>query len=77
MGDFKSKLPDLNELGSMAGKLFKGLKSSVNEIVDDYKKKREDKEGKEDKENKTSTETKTTKTTSSTPKDDDAKQEEK
>ena len=40
MSDFKSKLPDFNELGSMAGKIFKGLKSSVDEIVSDYKKKR-------------------------------------
>lgn len=40
MSDFKSKLPDLNELSSMAGKLFKGLKNSVNEIIDDYKQKR-------------------------------------
>lgn len=41
MGDFKSKLPDLKELGSMTEKLFKGIKSSVTEIIDDYKKKRE------------------------------------
>lgn len=41
MSDFKSKLPDLKELTSMGEKLFKGLKSSVTEIIDDYKKKRE------------------------------------
>jgi len=39
MSDLKSKLPDLNELGSMAGKLFKDIKSSVCEIMDDYKQK--------------------------------------
>jgi len=42
MSDFKSKLPDFNELSSMAGKLFKDLKTSVNEIIDDYKKKHQD-----------------------------------
>ncbi|KTC65914.1 Uncharacterised protein (plasmid) [Legionella adelaidensis] len=41
MSDLKSKLPDLKELGSMTSKLFKDLKSSVGEIIDDYKKKRE------------------------------------
>lgn len=40
MSDFKSKLPDLNELGSMASKLFNGIKTSVQEIVHDYKQKR-------------------------------------
>jgi Sec-independent protein translocase protein TatA len=40
MGDFKSKLPDLKELGSMAGKLYKGIKGSMTEIVADYKEKR-------------------------------------
>ena len=39
MSDLKSKLPDLNELGSMAGKLYKDLKTSVCEIIDDYKSK--------------------------------------
>ncbi len=37
MNDLKSKLPDLNELSSMAGKLYKDLKTSVCEIIDDYK----------------------------------------
>ena len=37
MNDLKSKLPDLNELGTMAGKLYKDLKTSVCEIIDDYK----------------------------------------
>lgn len=40
MSDFKSKLPDLQELGSMTGKLFKGIKASVDEIIHDYKEKR-------------------------------------
>jgi hypothetical protein len=40
MSDFKSKIPDLNELTSMAGKLFAGVKTSVKEIINDYKKKR-------------------------------------
>lgn len=47
MGDFKSKLPDLKELGSMTNKLFHGIKSSVNEIVQDYKQKREEQEAQE------------------------------
>ena len=42
MSDLKSKLPDMNEIGSMAGKLFKDVKSSVMEIIDDYKKKHEE-----------------------------------
>lgn len=37
MSDFKSKLPDLNEISSMAGKLFKDIKTSVCEIVETYK----------------------------------------
>lgn len=41
MSDFKSKLPDLKELGSITGKLFKDIKTSVTEIVKDYKEKRE------------------------------------
>lgn len=41
MSDWKSKLPDLNELASMSSKLFNGVKNSVVEIIDDYKKKRE------------------------------------
>lgn len=39
MSDLKSKLPDLEELSSIAGKLFKDVKKSVVEIIDDYKKK--------------------------------------
>ena len=45
MSDFKSKLPDIKELTSMTSKLFKGIKSSVDEIVKDYKDKRATKEG--------------------------------
>lgn len=41
MSDFKSKIPDINELGSMMGKLFKDVKSSVMEIIHDYKQKHE------------------------------------
>jgi len=44
MSDFKSKLPDLGELGSMAGKLFKDVKNSVCEIADAYKEKRKETE---------------------------------
>ncbi|KTD65497.1 hypothetical protein [Legionella spiritensis] len=41
MSDFKSKLPDLKEISSIATKLFKDVKTSVGEIIDDYKQKRE------------------------------------
>ncbi|PJE14861.1 hypothetical protein [Legionella sp.] len=41
MSDFKSKLPDFKEVTSMATKLFKDVKISVCEIIEDYKKKRE------------------------------------
>ena len=37
MADQKSKLPDLNEITSMAGKLFTDVKKSIVEIIDDYK----------------------------------------
>lgn len=39
MGDLKSKLPDLKELGEIGGKLFKDLKASVGEIIATYKQK--------------------------------------
>lgn len=39
MSDSKSKFPDLNEIGTIAGKLFKDIKQSVVEIIDDYKQK--------------------------------------
>lgn len=42
MSDFKSKLPDFKEMTSIASKLFKDVKQSVSEIIDDYKKKREE-----------------------------------
>jgi len=40
MSDLKSKLPDLEEITSIASKFFTDMKNSVSEIVDDYKKKR-------------------------------------
>ena len=40
MSDFKSKLPDLQELTRFTGKFIKDVKDSVCEIVDEYKKKR-------------------------------------
>lgn len=40
MNDFKSKLPDLQELTRFTGKFIKDVKDSVCEIVDEYKKKR-------------------------------------
>lgn len=49
MSDFKSKLPDLKELSSMTGKLFKGIKNSVEEIIQDYKSKRAETEKSETK----------------------------
>ena len=42
MSDLKSKLPDINELSSMAGKLFTDLKKSVGEIIDTYKQKHDE-----------------------------------
>ena len=40
MSDNKSKLPDLKELTSMTGKFLKGIKNTVDEIIEDYKQKR-------------------------------------
>ncbi len=40
MSDFKSKLPDLKELGDITGKLFQDIKTSVFEIMASYKEKR-------------------------------------
>ena len=37
MSDLKSKLPDMNEITSMASKLFKDVKKSITEIISDYK----------------------------------------
>lgn len=47
MSDFKSMLPDFKELASMTNKLYKGLKSSVEEIIHDYKEKRAEPEAQE------------------------------
>ncbi|KTD29422.1 hypothetical protein [Legionella maceachernii] len=44
MNDFKSKLPDFKEFSSMASKLFKDVKTSVCEIIEEYKKKRAEEE---------------------------------
>ena len=41
MSDKKSSLPDINELSSMASKLFKDVKASVSEIICTYKNKRD------------------------------------
>ncbi len=37
-----SKMPSLDEVTSMAGKLFKDIKKSVTEIASDYKAKRKE-----------------------------------
>ncbi len=70
MSDFKSKLPDFKELTSMTSKLYKGIKSSVQEIIQDYKDKRAETETKPTEENKASSkpEEKTT-TSPSSPKE--------
>ncbi len=47
MSDFKSKLPNFEEITSMTSKLFKGIKKSVDEIIHDYKEKRAADEKKE------------------------------
>lgn len=39
MADQKSKLPDFNEITGMAGKLFGDIKSSITDIIKDYKEK--------------------------------------
>ena len=44
MSDMKSKIPDLTELGNMAGKLFKDVKHSICEITETYKAKRKETE---------------------------------
>ncbi|MDR3442501.1 MAG: hypothetical protein P4L65_05740 [Legionella sp.] len=41
MSDPKSKLPDFKELASMTGKLFGDIKTSVGQIIQDYKELRE------------------------------------
>lgn len=42
MSDFKAKLPDFKEITAMASKLFKDVKTSVCEIIEDYKQKHPD-----------------------------------
>ena len=42
MSDLKSKLPDMNELAGMASKLFHDVKTSIGQIIDDYKAKHPD-----------------------------------
>lgn len=37
MSEPKSKMPDLKELASITSKLFKDIKTSVGEIIQDYK----------------------------------------
>lgn len=39
MAEQKSKLPDFNEITGMAGKLFGDIKSSITDIIKDYKEK--------------------------------------
>lgn len=41
MSEQKSKMPDLKELASMTGKLFNDIKTSVGQIIHDYKAQRE------------------------------------
>lgn len=41
MSDIKSKIPDFKELASMTGKLYNDLKTSVGQIIKDYKDVRE------------------------------------
>ncbi len=40
MSDNKSKLPDLNEIGSIAGKFLNDVKKSIAQIIEEYKSKR-------------------------------------
>ena len=42
MSDLKSKLPNLSEVGEMACKFYKDIKTSVCDIISDYKKKHPD-----------------------------------
>lgn len=60
MGDFKSKLPDFQELTKFTSKLFNDVKKSVCEIMDDYKKKRAESEGETSAEPKAAEEAKPT-----------------
>lgn len=49
MSDPKSKMPDFNEIVSMAGKLFKDVKRSVSEIIAEYKSNHPNPESKDEK----------------------------
>lgn len=42
MADFKSKLPDFQEVIHITGKFFKDIKTSICEIAHEYKQKREE-----------------------------------
>ncbi len=42
MADLQSKMPDFKEISSMAGKLFNDVKTSICEIVKEYKEKHAD-----------------------------------
>ena len=42
MSEPKSKLPDFKEITLIAGKLFNDVKKSINEIITDFKKRREE-----------------------------------
>jgi len=42
MADKKSQMPDMKEIGEMAGKFFGDVKKSVCEIIEGYKSKRDD-----------------------------------
>lgn len=44
MAEQKSKLPDINEIASMATKLFRDVKTSISQIIDEYKAKHADTE---------------------------------
>ncbi|MDP3704298.1 MAG: hypothetical protein Q8R24_00120 [Legionellaceae bacterium] len=37
MADQKSKLPDFSEITSMAGKFFTDIKTSISQIIEEYK----------------------------------------
>ena len=43
MSDSKSKFPDFKEISTMTSKFFKDIKNSIEEIIGDYKKKRDEK----------------------------------
>ncbi len=59
MGDFKSKLPDINEIKDITKKLYKDIKNSVAEIITDYKNKRPETQKTDDKKEEKDSEHKT------------------